>query len=58
VHELGTDGGAVVAASLCGVGTVFEVVRDRGGKGLGREELAERIERCLEVTPAAKYVER
>ncbi len=53
VHELGTDGGGVDAASGFGVGT-FGV---GSGEGLGGEELAERVEGGLEVAPAAEYVE-
>jgi hypothetical protein len=53
VHELSADGGTVVAARLFGVGTIL-----RGcGKWLGRKELAEGIERGLEVSPAAEDIE-
>ncbi len=53
VHELGADGAAVVAARLLGGGAV----RSRRGKGFGREVLAERVERGLQVAPAAEDVE-
>ncbi len=43
VHELGADGAAVVAAGFPGVGAI----RGGGREGLGREVLAERVERCL-----------
>ncbi len=53
VHELGADGAAVIAAGLFGRGAV----RGRRGEWLGREVLAERVERGLEVAPAAEDVE-
>src|SRR5262249_18486776 len=53
VHELGADGAAVVAAGFLGVGAVGSGRRE----GLGREVLTERVERGLEVAPAAEDVE-
>ncbi len=53
VHELGADGTAVVAARLLGGGAV----RGWRGEGFGREVLAERVERRLQVAPAAEDVE-
>lgn len=53
MHELRADGGAIIAAGFVGVRTGGRF----GWKWLGRIELTERIERGLQVSPAAEEVE-
>jgi len=53
VHELRADGAAVDLARCLGV----SAVRRGRGKRLGRKELSERIERGLQISPAAEGVE-
>src|SRR6185312_11477892 len=53
MHELGANGAAVVAARLISVGALGR----RCGEGLRGEVLAERIQRRLEISPAAEGVE-
>jgi len=53
VHELGADRAAVIAAGFFGVCAVG----GRRGKWLGREELAEGVERSLQIAPAAEDIE-
>ena len=55
VHELGADGGRVDATGFLGVGGGF-VGCALNGERLRREELAERVERGLEVAPAAEEI--
>ena len=53
VHELGGDGPAVIAARL---GRILALRNGGDGKRLGRQVLSERVERSLQVAPAAEDV--
>ena len=56
VHEFDADGAAVKRARLGGC--VVFAIRERGWKRLLGQVLAERVERRLQVSPAAEDVER